>query len=63
MKKLTVRCSDEEYKILVEHCEDADRTQNDVLRELIRKLKKSRSFRSGFKPIFSVKTGISKLLS
>ncbi|NMG19790.1 ribbon-helix-helix protein, CopG family [Brasilonema bromeliae] len=47
MKKLTIRCSDEEYKILVEYCKETDRTQNDVLRELIRKLKKSRPRRAG----------------
>ncbi|MEH1874580.1 CopG family transcriptional regulator [Nostoc sp.] len=42
MKKLTIRCSDEEYSILVEYCQQTDRTHNDVLRELIRKLKKSK---------------------
>ncbi|MEA5563843.1 ribbon-helix-helix protein, CopG family [Anabaena sp. UHCC 0399] len=47
MKKLTVRCSDEEYEILLAYCEETDRTQNDVLRELIRKLKKSRPRRTG----------------
>ncbi|MFN6517762.1 MAG: ribbon-helix-helix protein, CopG family [Nostoc sp. CreGUA01] len=47
MKRLTIRCSDDEYEILVAYCEETDRTQNDVLRELIRKLKKSRTFRTG----------------
>ncbi|MBD2412049.1 CopG family transcriptional regulator [Nostoc calcicola FACHB-389] len=42
MKRLTVRCSDQEYEILVEYCTETNRTQNDVLRELIRNLKKSR---------------------
>lgn len=42
MKKLTIRCSDEEYEMLVDYCAEASRTQNDVLRELIRKLNKSR---------------------
>ncbi|MGD1909368.1 MAG: ribbon-helix-helix protein, CopG family [Rivularia sp. (in: cyanobacteria)] len=42
MKKLTIRCSDAEYEILLAHCEETERTQNDVLRDLIRKLKKSR---------------------
>ncbi|MFQ4143385.1 ribbon-helix-helix protein, CopG family [Chlorogloeopsis sp. ULAP02] len=46
MKRLTVRCSDEEYEILVEYCTNTDRTQNDVLRQLIRKLKKSRPTRA-----------------
>ncbi len=40
MKQITVRCSDEEYKLLLEYCEKKERTQNDVLRELIRTLKK-----------------------
>jgi predicted DNA-binding protein len=39
MKKLTIRCSDEEYQTLTAYCEETDRTQNDVLRELIRKLR------------------------
>jgi hypothetical protein len=49
VKKLTVRCSDEEYAILVEYCNSVERTQNDVFREIIRNLekKKSRSFRTG----------------
>ncbi|KAF3890907.1 ribbon-helix-helix protein, CopG family [Tolypothrix bouteillei VB521301] len=47
MKKLTVRCSDEEYEILVAHCKETNRTQSDVIRELIRKLKKSRPRRTG----------------
>ncbi|MCC5663032.1 ribbon-helix-helix protein, CopG family [Nostoc sp. CHAB 5784] len=47
MKKLTVRCSDEEYKILVEYCTQTDRTQNDVFREMIRKLNKSRARSTG----------------
>ncbi|MFL9456378.1 MULTISPECIES: ribbon-helix-helix protein, CopG family [Nostocales] len=42
-----MRCSDEEYEILVEHCKQTSRTQNDVIRELIRKLKKSRPRRTG----------------
>ncbi|MBN3906939.1 MAG: ribbon-helix-helix protein, CopG family [Nostoc sp. NMS1] len=47
MKKLTVRCSDEEYKILLEYCAQTDRTQNDVFREIIRKLNKSRRRTTG----------------
>ncbi|MEH2412928.1 ribbon-helix-helix protein, CopG family [Nostoc sp.] len=47
MKRLTVRCSDGEYEILLEHCQETDRTQNDVLRELIRKLNKSHPRRAG----------------
>lgn len=47
MKKLTIRCSEEEYKLLVEYCLETSRTQNDVLRELIRNLKKSRPSRTG----------------
>ncbi|QSV56313.1 MAG: ribbon-helix-helix protein, CopG family [Dolichospermum sp. UKL201] len=47
MKKLTVRCSDEEYEILLKYCEETDRTQNDVLREMIRKLKESRARSTG----------------
>jgi Ribbon-helix-helix protein, copG family len=39
MKKLTVRCSDEEYEILAKYCKLKNRTQNDVFRELIRKIK------------------------
>jgi predicted DNA-binding protein len=42
MKKLTIRCSDEEHQSLTAYCEETDRTQNDVLRELIRKLKTKR---------------------
>jgi hypothetical protein len=38
MKKLTIRCSDEEHKILVDYCDKTKRKQNDVLRELIRAL-------------------------
>jgi predicted CopG family antitoxin len=38
MKKLTVRCSDQEYDLLVKYCEKTERSLNDVLRELIRKL-------------------------
>ncbi|HEY9902965.1 MAG TPA: ribbon-helix-helix protein, CopG family [Candidatus Sericytochromatia bacterium] len=38
MKKLTVRCSDQEYDRLVKYCEKTERSLNDVLRELIRKL-------------------------
>ncbi|MBD2494403.1 ribbon-helix-helix protein, CopG family [Nostoc sp. FACHB-280] len=47
MKKLTIRCSDEEYEILAEYCAETSRTQNDVLREFIRKLKKSRASSTG----------------
>ncbi|MBN3961028.1 ribbon-helix-helix protein, CopG family [Nostoc sp. NMS8] len=36
MKKLTVRCSDEEYEILVKYCHKKERSLNDILRELIR---------------------------
>ncbi len=38
MKKLTVRCSDEEYEQLLKHCEKKERSLNDVMRELIRSL-------------------------
>ncbi|MGV0027327.1 ribbon-helix-helix protein, CopG family [Phormidesmis priestleyi] len=38
MKKLTVRCSDEEYESLLRYCEKKERSLNDVLRELIRRL-------------------------
>ncbi|MBD2298247.1 ribbon-helix-helix protein, CopG family [Nostoc sp. FACHB-190] len=47
MKKLTIRCSEEEYETLVEYCLETNRTQNDVLREFIRKLKKSRPRKTG----------------
>ncbi|MGB3404452.1 MAG: ribbon-helix-helix protein, CopG family [Microcoleaceae cyanobacterium] len=39
MKKLTIRCSEKEYEDLVAYCGQENRSQNDVLRELIRKLK------------------------
>jgi len=39
MKKLTVRCSDEEYEILLAYCTKRMQTQNEVLREQIRGLK------------------------
>ncbi|XZN95351.1 MAG: ribbon-helix-helix protein, CopG family [Microcoleus sp.] len=39
MKKLTIRCSDEEYEKLAEYCKLTNRTQNDVFREFIRKIK------------------------
>ncbi|MBE9183138.1 ribbon-helix-helix protein, CopG family [Oculatella sp. LEGE 06141] len=38
MKKLTVRCSEDEYALLLKHCEKKERSQNDVIRELIRSL-------------------------
>jgi hypothetical protein len=38
MKQITVRCSDQEYEQLVKYCQKAERSLNDVLRELIRKL-------------------------
>jgi len=38
MKRLTIRCSDEEHKILVDYCKKQERKQNDVLRELIRNI-------------------------
>jgi hypothetical protein len=38
MKKLTIRCSDDEHNILVAYCDKTKRKQNDVLRELIRDL-------------------------
>jgi hypothetical protein len=38
MKQITVRCSDDEYDVLVAYCTKTERTQNDVLRELVRKL-------------------------
>jgi hypothetical protein len=40
MKKLTVRASDSEWELLAAFCEAENRTQNDVIRELIRSLKK-----------------------
>jgi hypothetical protein len=40
MKKLTIRCSDEEYEILLAYCAKKEQTQNEVLREQIRLLKK-----------------------
>jgi hypothetical protein len=42
MKKLTIRCSDEEYEILVAYCLGKEQTQNDVLREQIRQLKRKK---------------------
>jgi len=49
MKKLTVRCSEKEYERLVAYCGQESRSQNDVLREMIRKLKlkKKLSFQDG----------------
>jgi len=41
-RKLTIRCSDEEYKILVNYCIKREQTQNDVLREHIRSLPKKK---------------------
>lgn len=38
MKKLTVRPSDREFAILSLFCEQTERTQNDVMRELIRSI-------------------------
>jgi hypothetical protein len=38
MKKLTVRVSESEWEKLVQFCAAEDRTQNDVIRELIRGL-------------------------
>jgi len=38
MTKITIRPSDSEYEHLVKYCKTKGRTQNDVLRELIRKL-------------------------
>jgi hypothetical protein len=38
MKKLTIRCSDDEHKILVAYCDKTKRKQNDVLREMIRNI-------------------------
>ncbi|NMF67544.1 CopG family transcriptional regulator, partial [Brasilonema octagenarum UFV-OR1] len=29
MKKLTIRCSDDEYAVLIEYCASIERTQND----------------------------------
>jgi len=37
-KTLTVRPSDREYEHLSRYCEITDRTQNEVIRELIRSL-------------------------
>ena len=36
MKQLTIRCSDEEYEILMRYCKKVERTQNAVVRERIR---------------------------
>ncbi len=46
-KSNSIRCSEEEYETLVEYCLETNRTQNDVLREFIRKLKKSRPRKTG----------------
>jgi len=43
MKKLTVRCSDEEHELLLKYSEKKERSLNDVLRELIRSLKEKPS--------------------
>ena len=43
MKKLTIRCSDEEYEKLLAYCKAKEKTQNTVLRELISELKIARS--------------------
>ncbi|MBD0268683.1 MAG: ribbon-helix-helix protein, CopG family [Cyanobacteria bacterium Co-bin8] len=40
-----MRCSDEEYAILQKFCEAKERSQNDVLRELIRSLEAPASLR------------------
>ena len=46
MKQVLIRCSDAEFEQLKQYCAQTERTQNDVLRELIRNLqakdKKSR---------------------
>lgn len=39
-KKLTVRCSDEEYAILVAFCKAKEKSQNTVIRELIARMKR-----------------------
>ncbi|PIG95330.1 CopG family transcriptional regulator [Gloeocapsopsis sp. IPPAS B-1203] len=41
MKKLTIRCSDEEYALLIKYCKEKERSLNDVLRELIRGLNRT----------------------
>ncbi|HEY9872651.1 MAG TPA: ribbon-helix-helix protein, CopG family [Candidatus Obscuribacterales bacterium] len=38
MKQVTTRVSDREYEQLIKFCEMTERTQSDVIRELIRKL-------------------------
>gem|GEM_PF-1173493 len=38
MKHLSIRCSDAEFERLKQYCVQTERTQNDVLRELIRNL-------------------------
>ena len=38
MKQVTTRVSDREYEHLARFCQQTERTQSDVIRELIRKL-------------------------
>ncbi|MGV0024839.1 ribbon-helix-helix protein, CopG family [Phormidesmis priestleyi] len=38
MRTITLRCSDEEYERFSKHCKKEERSLNDVLRELIRRL-------------------------
>ncbi|MFP5269827.1 ribbon-helix-helix protein, CopG family [Coleofasciculus sp.] len=38
MKQISIRCSDAEFEQLKRYCAKTERTQNDVLRELIRNL-------------------------
>jgi len=38
MKQLTIRCSDEQYEILMAYCKAKEKTLNSVLREQIDKL-------------------------
>ncbi|MFP5271078.1 ribbon-helix-helix protein, CopG family [Coleofasciculus sp.] len=39
MRQVLIRCSDAEAQRLKQYCAQTERSQNDVLRELIRKLK------------------------
>jgi predicted DNA-binding protein len=38
MKKITIRCTEEEHQQLLSYCKHKGRSQNEVIREQIRKL-------------------------
>lgn len=40
IKRLQIRCSQSEYELLEEYCLMVNRTKSDVVRELIRSLKR-----------------------